>query len=498
VQARDSAQRDLGTRARRGDAWRWAVVGAMVAACAGSSTARRDAPVLTPEATQAETRPQSASAPTVESRADLSKADPPSAEARARTAEARARTAEARARTAEARERTAEPLFKPAQPGVRAYAATASQACAAPRKVCVVVPRDRLRAGILKDVSALAKREKRPPPQADARLDAAMNDLAHNLRGDDLPALEVVDFLLTHYGIAEPSPHLLLSRATAGADREVREQAGKEIATVYKSDPVTRVGIGIDRTGDLMYVVVGLQETHLALEPVPRHLASGATAPVAGKLVGRYREARVVVTSPDGKVTEQPPSSRQGRVVGRLACIADGKYQVEVTAEDKSGTAVLANFPVYCGVEPPAIAPRGAGTRQAKVSAEVAERDLLALVNRDRAAAGLGAVTWETRLAVVARAHSRDMAQHDFVGHVSPRSGTALDRVHKGGLAPELILENVGRAYSAQEVESGFMASPGHRANVLEPRATKLGVGVVLGAPVTGTIPLYVTQILTN
>ncbi|HVR01478.1 MAG TPA: CAP domain-containing protein, partial [Polyangia bacterium] len=348
------------------------------------------------------------------------------------------------------------------------------------------------------DVSALAKRERRPPPQADARLDAAMNDLAHNLRGDDLPALEVVDFLLTHYGIAEPSPHLLLSRATAGADREVREQAGKEIATVYKSDPVTRVGIGIDRTGGLMYVVVGLQESHLALEPVPRHLARGASAPIGGKLVGRYRAARVVVTSPDGKVAEQPPSSRAGQVEGTLACLGDGKYQVEVTAEDKSGTAVLANFPVYCGVEPPAIAPRGAGTRQVKVSAEAAERELLALVNRDRAAAGLGAVTWDARLATIARAHSRDMAEHDFVGHVSPRSGTALDRVHKGGLAPDLVLENVGRAYSAQEVESGFMASPGHRANVVEPRATKLGVGVVLGAPVTGTIPLYVTQILTN
>jgi uncharacterized protein YkwD len=382
--------------------------------------------------------------------------------------------------------------LRPAGKGARAYAAAAT------KKDALAVRKDSLRAGILKDVTALAKREKHPRPKADARLDAAMNDLAHNLRGDDLPALEVVDFLLTHYGIAEPSPHLLLSRATAGADREVRTQALKEIAAVYKTDPVARVGIGIDRTGDLMYVVVGLQETHLALDPVPRKLARGGTAPISGKLIGRYRQARVVVTTPDGKVTEQEPSTREGWVHGEVACAADGRYQVEVTADDASGTAVLANFPVFCGVEPPAVAPRGAGTRQARVSAEAAEQDVLALVNRDRAAAGLGAVTWDAQLADIARAHSRDMADHDFVGHVSPRTGTALDRVHKGGLTPELILENVGRAYSAQEVESGFMASPGHRANVVEPRATKLGVGVVLGAPVTGTIPLYVTQILTN
>ena len=90
------------------------------------------------------------------------------------------------------------------------------------------------------------------------------------------------------------------------------------------------------------------------------------------------------------------------------------------------------------------------------------------------------------------------MAEHDFVGHVSPRTGTALDRVRAAGLQPELILENVGRAYSAQEAESGFMASPGHRANVLEAKARKIGVGVALGKPVTGTIPLYVTQVLTD
>jgi uncharacterized protein YkwD len=382
--------------------------------------------------------------------------------------------------------------LRPSGPGASVYASDDSA------KDRAAVPHDSLRAGILSDAIAVARRGKRPLPKADARLDAAMNDLAHNLRDDDLPALEVVDFLLTHYGIAEPSPHLLLTRATAGADREIREQTVKEIAQVYKTGPVERVGIGIDRTGDLMYVVVGLQEKHVALAPVPRHLARGASTAIEGKLFGTYRDPRVVVTSPDGKVAEQAPSARPEIVSGKIGCAVDGKYQVEVTAEDAMGTSVLANFPIYCGVEPPALAPRGAGTRQTRVTAAAAEADLLALVNRDRAAAGLGAVTWDDKLADVARAHSKDMSDHDFVGHVSPRTGTALDRIHKAGLRPELILENVGRAYSAEEVESGFMASPGHRANVVDPKAKRLGVGVVLGKPVTGTTPLYVTQLLTN
>src|SRR5262249_38320287 len=125
--------------------------------------------------------------------------------------------------------------LRPAGRGARAYAAAAT------KKDEGGVKKDPPRAGVFKDVAPLAEKQKRPRPKADARPDAAMNDLAHNLRGDDLPALEVVDFLLTHYGIAEPSPHLLLSRATAGADREIRTQALKEIAAVYKTDPVARV-----------------------------------------------------------------------------------------------------------------------------------------------------------------------------------------------------------------------------------------------------------------
>jgi uncharacterized protein YkwD len=385
-----------------------------------------------------------------------------------------------------------EPPLKPAGRGAFAYADAAS------KKDRVAVPKDRLRVGILKDMSALAKRQKRPRPKGDARLDAAMNDLAHNLRGDDLPANDVVDFLIGHYGIAEPSPTLVLSRATAGADREIRQEVLKQVDAVYKTSPVTRVGVGVDRSGDLMYAVVGLQESHVALARVPRRLPSRGATQISATLNGRYREARVVVTTPDGRVTEQTPSTRKGRVGGTLACTADGKYQVEVTAEDAKGTTVLANFPVYCGVDPPAVAPRGAGTHLGRITAESAEKEILALVNRDRATAGLVALVSDERLAEIARAHSRDMADHDFVAHVSPRTGTFLDRVHKGGLTPEVVLENVGRAYSAQDAETGFMSSPGHRANVVEPRATRIGIGVVLGAPVTGTNPLYVTQIFTN
>jgi len=90
------------------------------------------------------------------------------------------------------------------------------------------------------------------------------------------------------------------------------------------------------------------------------------------------------------------------------------------------------------------------------------------------------------------------MVDHDFVGHVSPRTGTALDRVHRVGLTPTFVSENVGRGYSADEAEQGFMSSPGHRANIVDPRPRRVGVGIVFGAAVTGTTPLFVTELFTN
>src|SRR5207302_483294 len=99
--------------------------------------------------------------------------------------------------------------------------------------------------------------------------------------------------------------------------------------------------------------------------------------------------------------------------------------------------------------------------------------------NADRAHAGLPALGWDDQLAAVARAHSKDMLDHDFFGHVSPTTGSAADRAKKAHIDAMLILENVARAFSPGESERGLMNSPGHRANILSREATRVGVGVV-------------------
>ncbi len=195
---------------------------------------------------------------------------------------------------------------------------------------------------------------------------------------------------------------------------------------------------------------------------------------------------------------EEPPSPQATYVAGELACGPDGRYQVEVVASNASGPTVLANFPIYCGVAPPPAATGPAGVRAGTEPPEEAERKLIALCNRDRARAKLPAVVADPRLTAIARAHSQEMVTLGFVGHVSPRTGAAPDRVRRAGLTPTFVSENVARAYGAGEAEAGFMASPGHRGNVLNTRARRIGVGVVYGPPTTGIAPMLVTQLFTN
>jgi hypothetical protein len=123
-----------------------------------------------------------------------------------------------------------------------------------------------------------------------------------------------------------------------------------------------------------------------------------------------------------------------------------------------------------------------------------AEKRLLALVNRDRQAAGLDALLWDERVADVSREHSKEMRRTKVVAHVSPTTGSAADRVRAAKIKTPVVLENVARTYGIGEAHFGLMNSPGHRANIMSHTATHIGIGVVFGDEVSGRREIFITQ----
>lgn len=347
------------------------------------------------------------------------------------------------------------------------------------------------------EIGKLVAEARLPAPMRDGRLDGVADDLARHTSHEHQPSFELVSFLLSHYGIVEPEPNLLFARGGPRAERDIAALVRPQVAAILSENRRTRMGVGVHRADGELAVVFAFQAQHLELKPLARSLAPGLVARVEGRLLDGFRIPRVFVTATDGTVTDLRVRGTADRFEVDLGCRRDrpGAFQLEIAAESDRGPSVLANFPVYCGEEPPARSPRVVIDASGSADPEQVERDILALVNRDRAKQGLWPVRLDSRLADVARAYSREMADTGVVAHVSPRTGNSADRLRKARIDVRLVGENVGRAYSAADAHRGFMASPGHRSNIVDPRMTTVGIGVMRGKPENRAIPLFITEI---
>jgi uncharacterized protein YkwD len=113
----------------------------------------------------------------------------------------------------------------------------------------------------------------------------------------------------------------------------------------------------------------------------------------------------------------------------------------------------------------------------------VAERQMFDLVNEERTAVGLRALTWEDRLLPVARQHSEEMFRLKYFSHQSPVKGSPFDRVKAAGITYSRAGENLAYAQSVSVAHRGLMQSEGHRENILTPEFTRMAVGVISAGP---------------
>jgi uncharacterized protein YkwD len=107
------------------------------------------------------------------------------------------------------------------------------------------------------------------------------------------------------------------------------------------------------------------------------------------------------------------------------------------------------------------------------------ESEVVALVNEQRAKAGCAPLRVDPRLVQAAEAHSSDMAERDYFDHTTPEGVTFRDRIRTAGFANPGTAENIARGQQdAKQVMAGWMASEGHRDNILNCDFSYLGVGL--------------------
>jgi uncharacterized protein YkwD len=114
-------------------------------------------------------------------------------------------------------------------------------------------------------------------------------------------------------------------------------------------------------------------------------------------------------------------------------------------------------------------------------------REVLDLVNAERAAAGVAQVKWSDNFAATAKIRSTELPHYFEADHKRPDGREWHTTITEAQIRYRTVGENIARGgssrdgaawYTAQVVMESWMDSPGHRANILNPSFEVLGVGV--------------------
>ncbi len=113
----------------------------------------------------------------------------------------------------------------------------------------------------------------------------------------------------------------------------------------------------------------------------------------------------------------------------------------------------------------------------AQIEAQVRQK-----INQVRQKNGLQPLQNNEKLAQVARKYSRQMMEKNFFSHTGSDGSTLSDRVRAGKIIYWMVGENLFKSKNIPQPVSaaveGWLASPGHRENLLRPVFRETGVGV--------------------
>jgi uncharacterized protein YkwD len=139
-----------------------------------------------------------------------------------------------------------------------------------------------------------------------------------------------------------------------------------------------------------------------------------------------------------------------------------------------------------------------------RAEAPVLASEALDLVNQARARGARCGTRWfapappvrpSGTLDGVALGHASDMARHDYFEHEDLSGHSPADRVRAVGYRETLVGENIAYGVrSAQEAVQGWLDSPGHCENIMDPRFAEMGIAYAPGRAVKHG--LYWVQVL--
>lgn len=142
---------------------------------------------------------------------------------------------------------------------------------------------------------------------------------------------------------------------------------------------------------------------------------------------------------------------------------------------------------------PPAQDSQNANPQSVQTKAE----QLFALANEARAASGVGPLKWDPALAAAALQHCMRMASEGPISHRYAGEPDLTARTGQAGAHFSLIEENIAVGSYIATIHQGWLDSPEHRANLLNPDVDSVGVAVVAAGGVIFAVADYARTVAT-
>jgi len=120
------------------------------------------------------------------------------------------------------------------------------------------------------------------------------------------------------------------------------------------------------------------------------------------------------------------------------------------------------------------------------------EKELLDLVNNERAKAGHPPLQLSTGISTAARLKADEMCTKKYFNHTSPVYGSPFEMLRAFGIPYRIAGENIAKGQkSAKAVMGAWMSSEGHRANILNPDFKEIGIGYANDGKITYWVQIF-------
>lgn len=263
------------------------------------------------------------------------------------------------------------------------------------------------------------------------------------------------------------------------------------------SPNITHAAVGLSRGehpkhGEILWATIIFLEYLAELDELPRIAQPGDTLRFKASIYRSYRNPRLPVTLPNGKVlTFYPKQLQRGQASFEVPLNQGrGRYTLELLVDQPgAGPRVAIILPLYVGAAYPLKEPGPEPSPNTFANTDQAARYLLQRLNAERQKQRLNSLKADELLNYVAYLHSEDMAKRQFFAHVNPDGQDPNARFQAQGGKGQ-IGENIAYDTTVASAHQRLMNSPGHRANILHEDFTHAGIGVYFN----GT-HFYITQL---